>query len=297
MRKLLLSSFAALAMGVMAVGCLKDKGYEDQQYGVIVQPTKAVSFPQTTASPVIFGIDAVNTPQSVDAPGIVVETSTAPTTDVKVTLTTNDGLVTDAGLTPLSATQFQVQGGMTITIPAGQKYAVAKIIIPDATILDPTKAYGIGFTISSVDGGYAIPANFKNVVIGFTIKNKYDGIYNLRGVHNRPTLDAPYNQTVHLITTGPNSVKMFWPALGADAHPINGNSYYSDFTTDFFFDATTNKLIDVQNAYSPGSPPFTIGPATDSRYDPATKKIYAQYYYNANLQRMFSDTLTYLGPR
>ena len=93
-------------------------------------------------------------------------------------------------------------------------------------------------------------------------------------------------------------MKMYWPAIGADAHPINGaTTYYSSFTTEFKFDLTTNKLLSIDNPYTPGSPPFTIGPATDSRYDPATKTIYAQYYYNANLQRMFTDTLIYQGPR
>ncbi|MEI9956680.1 MAG: DUF1735 domain-containing protein [Ferruginibacter sp.] len=44
-------------------------------------------------------------------------------------------------------------GTFNITIPAGEFAAPILITIPDATVLDPSTQYGLGFTITSVDGG------------------------------------------------------------------------------------------------------------------------------------------------
>jgi hypothetical protein len=190
-----------------------------------------------------------------------------------------------------------VGGTYNISLEAGEFGKQIKITIPDATLLDPSVTYGIGFTIASSDVN-GIVATDRTLILEIGAKNIYDGRYELKGFHNRPTLTDPYDEEVHLITTGANSVKMYWPALGQDAHPIHGGvTYYSNFTTEFFFNAATNALINVENTYNPPATPFTIGPATTSRYDVATRTIFAQYYYNNNLERMFTDTLIYIGSR
>ncbi len=187
-------------------------------------------------------------------------------------------------------------GTFTLTFQPGEFAKAIKITIPDATVLDPNQTYGLGFTIQSSDKGKISSA--KTLVVEIGAKNKYDGVYQLKGFHNRPTLTDPYDEEVHLITTGANTVKMYWPALGADAHPIHGGTtYYGSFTTAFTFDAETGALTSVVNPYNPPATVFTIGPATDSRYDEGTRTIYAQYYYSNNLERMFTDTLIYTGSR
>ena len=100
-------------------------------------------------------------------------------------------------------------------------------------------------------------------------------------------------------TSGPNSVTMYWPAAGAFAHPIlGGQSYYGSFGANFYFNLATDALTAWDWYPYPTTLPVAMGPATDSRYDPVTKIIYAQFYYNNNpTQRGFNDTLTYLGPR
>lgn len=297
MKKYLLTSAVA---GLLLTSCLKDKGYDNGQYGVNGPAAKAVSIPQSTSSPVAFAVNALTTVQTVDAPTVNLESPTVASEDVTVTLVVDQSLV-PSGIVPLATTQFNVTS-LTLTIPAGQRTATAKLNIPNAAALNPNNKYGVGFKIASVSpAGYAIASNMKSIVIQLSVKNKYDGVYDLTGVHNRPTLDAPYHEEVYMITTGPNSVTMYWPANSAQpySHPINGGTtYYSNFTTNFYFDLATDvftgwDMLPFPLGVTPG-----VGPATDSRYDAPTKTIYAQYFYNNNPgARRFSDTLVYTGPR
>jgi hypothetical protein len=301
MKKLFIS-FALITTAVLA-GCLKDKNFDNGLYGTQIQEVKGVAFPEAASSPVTVGITGQAAPLVVSGPIVTLEMDGKPSEPVNVKVTVNQSLISaTSGITPLPAGSFTVSP-TDITIAVGEKQSNAiKITINNSNTLDPNLKYGVGIQLSSVSGDYKIAANQSKIVMAFTIKNKYDGIYQLTGFHNRPTLDAPYDEEVHLVTTGPSSVKMFWPALGRDAHPINGGAtYYGTFTTEFYFDAA-DKLVKVDNPYTPGSPVFTIGPATTSRWvasttNPNTGDIYAQYYYGGNTARMFTDTLKYMGPR
>ena len=185
---------------------------------------------------------------------------------------------------------------LTVTIPAGETLVRVPVTVTSTNTLSSTATYGIGITISSVDGGLLIAENQKNLLIEIAIKNKWDGRYRLRGYHNRPGLSAPYNEEVYMITSGANSVNMWWPALGAFAHPLNGGAtYYGSFTHNYYFNSS-----DVITAWDwtpyATTLPVAVGPG--SRYDPATKIIYFYGWYNNNPgARAFFDTLTYLGPR
>jgi hypothetical protein len=314
MKKLIFLSLFLSA--VVISGCLKDKGFENNKYG-INDPDDSpigVGFPLASKSANIVGIEVRSTPQIISTEPVLVLYSGQPaTSDIRITLSLNPGLLSayntanSTNILPMPSNLYSFST-LNVVLPAGQSKVTVPLTISNSTSLDPTKAYGVGVSIASVEGSYKIAQNFRDLLLVFNIKNKYDGIYLLSGFHNRPTLDAPYkNEIVHLVTTGPNKVKMYWPGAGRDAHPINGaTTYYSNFTTEFQFavsNATMNPLVAVDNPYTPGSPPFTVGPAVNSRWSDttiggtATKVIYAQYYYNANLQRMFTDTLVYQGPR
>ncbi len=226
--------------------------------------------------------------------------------EATITVLDDTAAVTRAGLVLLNSAWYSIDestprsggvgGSYTLTFQPGEFGKAIKITIPDATVLDPNLKYGLGFTIVSTDKGSISHA--KTLVLEIGAKNIYDGVYQLKGFHNRPTLTDPYDEEVHLITTGANTVKMYWPALGADAHPIHGGTtYYSNFTTSFTFNSETFALTSVVNPVNPSATVFTVGPATDSRYDAGTKTIYAQYYYNNNMERMFTDTLYYISSR
>jgi hypothetical protein len=306
MKKILLSCLLLSSLTFGITGCLKDKGFDDNKYGINDPDNSppAVGFPLAAKAKNTVGIEVSSAAQVIsDVPMLQLFAAEPAPSDITVQLVVDTNIVhqynlqNNTNIVPLLPSQYTI-ANLTVTIPQGSRMVAVPITIPNSTGLNPILAYGVGLRIDTAMG-YKVAENFRNLLIEINIKNKYDGIYKLSGFHSRPGLDAPYkNITVHMVTTGPDKVKMYWPALGGDAHPINGGvTYYGTFTTEFKFDLTTNKLLSVDNPYTPGSPPFTVGPATDSRYDPTTKTIYAQYYYNANLARMFTDTLVYVGPR
>lgn len=303
MKKYLLTfALGGLLLTTGLTSCLKDKGYDNGQFGVNGPASKAVSIPQATSSPIAFSIDAVATPQSIDAPTVNLETPSVASEDVTVTLVVDQSLLPN-GVVPLPGTAFNMTS-LTLTIPAGERTATAKINVPNASTLNPNNKYGIGFKIASVSpAGYAIASNMKSVVITLSIKNKYDGVYNLRGYHNRdvPNYTIPYNVTVHMITTGPSSVVFYYPSPGPNAlaHPINGNAgqYYGDFAPNITFDPATDLAIGV-NEYVTNTLVMNIVAGSNSRFEPGPpKKMYLLFRYNNNDLRRFYDTLTYLGPR
>ena len=309
MKKILLASLFVAGLSVAFTSCLKDKGFDNNEYGINDADTQppGVGFPFGSKARTDFGLDVSATAQSVS--GLVyvnLESGTAAKSDVKVTLTNNTAALLAAynaangtSIQALPTALYTVP--LNLTIPSGGRNVQTDIVISNTTSLDPNISYAIGLTISNVDGGYTIASNLKNLFIVFSVKNKYDGRYNLRGYHNRPGLDAPYNETVEMETSGPNSVTMKWPENGGQpySHPLNGGvTYYGSFTTNFYFNLTTNVMTawDMTPWATTVTP--TVTPGTNSRYDPATKTIYANFYYNGNpAARQFWDTLRYLGPR
>jgi hypothetical protein len=245
----------------------------------------------------------------VDGPLLTLEEEGAPSSAVTVTLQLNPGLVTAAGIIPLGPTEFSVNS-LTVTIPAGEKLSDAvKITVTNSSLLDPNQSYGVGFTIASVDQGYKIAANLKDMVIAFNIKNKYDGVYTLRGVHNRTPYTYPFEMDVEMWTTGPSSVAMYLPPpFGDFGQPIgtsSGISWYGNAVSpNFIFDPSgsgpggsdlcTGVTLQVGAAVTLDM--VTTGGIVN-RYENGTKTMYLTFQYNGNDLRRFYDTLTYIGPR
>jgi hypothetical protein len=308
MKKLLTFSLILATMLVSSTGCLKDKGFDNNEYGINDPDTQppGVGFPLAANKKNGYGLDVSGSTQSVT--GLIyvnLEAGSPASSDITVTLT-NQSTAMVAAYNTANGTNIQVLSpslytvpSLTLVIPAGQRSVQVPINISSTLTLDPNKSYGLGFSITAVSNNLKIASNLKDLLIEFSIKNKYDGKYNLKGFHNRssPDYTAPYDETVHMITSGPNSVSMYWPAAGLYAHPIKGGtSYYGSFTTNFYFDLSTNVLTawDLTPYATTVTPSVNAG----SRYDPVAKIIYASFYYNGNPGgRGFFDTLTYLGPR
>lgn len=315
MRKILIITLAVSVMTTIT-GCLKDKDFEDQKYGIQIKETKGVSFPEALGSPIVIGINSQATPQEVSGPLLALDQSGAASADVKVTLQINNDLVTDLGFTPLGPTEFSVNS-LVVTIPAGSKLSDAvKVTVSNSSLLDPLTVYGVGLTISAVDQGYKIAQNMKDIVIAFNIKNQYDGKYTLKGKFYHPSYPYyPISTTVEMHTSGPNSVKMYWPPFDDYLNPFSTSPTGTPLTgfdiqdPDFTINPTTN-AITVQNVSAGAVTFYGMGMGYDnagynSRWDPATKTMYACYGYNlgaggsfvAGSTRMWIDTLTYTGPR
>lgn len=307
MKKIITYSLFLAAFTFVITGCLKDKGFEKNQYGINDPDTQppGVGFPLAANKKNTFGLDVKGTNQA--AEGLVyvnLEAGETFSSDIVVTLALDSNLVkayntaNGTSILVMKYTDFNLPS-LTLTIPAGARNVQIPINVPSTLTFDPNKSYGVGISIKSVTNNLRIAGNLKDLLVEFTIKNKYDGKYNLKGYHNRPGLSNPYDETVLMITSGPASITMYWPALGNYAHPLNGGvTYYGSFTTNFYFNATTNALINWDTYPYPLGVAPSMGPATDSRYDPVTKKIYANFYYNSNPgARQFLDTLTYISPR
>jgi len=322
MKKFISSFLAVTAVAVALTGCLKDKGFENGTYGINDPDTQppGVGFPLGSNLRNDYGLEVSASPQTVGDKVVVnLESGTPASSDVHITLSnTTAALITaydatlpaPSGIVPFPTALYSLP--TTLTIPAGGRLISAPISISNTTGLNPNIQYAIGVTISSVDGGYKIADNLKNLFIVFNVKNKYDGRYNLKGIHNRSPYLFNFNTTVEMWTTGPASVAMYWPAGGDFGQPIGTApgvvSWYGNAVSpNFIFDPSTNIVtgitVQVGAAVTLGlvtndlvADIHTNGP-TPNYYDPATKKIYVTFQYNGNDLRRFYDTLTYTGPR
>lgn len=231
----------------------------------------------------------------------MIRSDIANSSNAKITLSTN--AVEDyndangTSYTPVSVPLVAL-AQTDFTLTPDQRSQTVKIRLKPIDVFTGDNA--IGIVISDASNG-EVSEIADTLVVALSVKNRFDGVYRLRGFHNRtsPDYTAPYDEEVELITSGANSVYMYWEPAGGPAHPIaGGTGAYSNFTTNFIFDPATNKLVAWDLTPYPTTIVPAVGPATDSRWDPATGTIYAQFYYNNNpTQRGFTDTLTFLRPR
>ena len=177
--------------------------------------------------------------------------------------------------------------------------------VPSTLTLDPNKSFGVGLRITAVTGNFQIASNMKNLLIEFSIKNKYDGKYTLRGYHNRVPYNFPYETEIHMVTAGPSAVAFYWPEAGSVGHPIGIgpnnalNWYGASVAPVVVFDLSTNLVTSVYGS-DPGGPVITMFTGAGSRlskWDPATKAMTVDWNYNGNPLRAFFDDLEYKGPR
>jgi hypothetical protein len=304
-----------IALACSFTSCLKDKGYEDGQYGAIrgTAGQEYLSIPVASKNPNVLGLESKSGAQTVELFVASYDFVDPAAADISGTLVLNNALVTAADPTAIILpSSIYTLPTTNITVKAGQRVSDKFLISINTSTLDPTKKYGIGFTLSSVSkGGVAISSNLKDVVYLFTVKNKYDGIYTIRVRMDLPAdRSADWTRTpftypfdIHLITTGPSSVKFFNTAFNAGFHPLQTPSASGFGSTEplFVFDAN-DKLVSVANGVPNPSNgrAFAINPAvTTSRFDPATKTVYAAFIMTQPgfLPIPIFDTLTFKSKR
>ena len=277
MKKIIVSSLSILALAILGTGCLKDKGFENQDYGTQVQDARAVSFPQArSSSSVLYGILSSFTSLDVSGPVIALEAPGPQTSDTHISLQIDDALVTaDPTLTVLPPAEYTLD--INPIIVAGRTLDTLTITLPHSSNLDPNLTYAIGVTITSADNNFAVASNMRSLVLKFGVKNKYDGVYTSTpgvGAANNGYIDhlnaaftntgfSPYE--LRLVTAGPSTV--FVTRL------INGNwdpgflfftgtggSYYGNFGLVVTFDPATDHISEVHDYYGdPNNPPTGVG--------------------------------------
>lgn len=267
----------------------------------------------------LIAIDAVATSQKANA--FIVRkdahSEAALNTTTSVVLKKDDGILTwyntengtsfiplpSALCTPSLTTA--TDGTINLEFAAGEAAKAMVYTIPNATLFDFSKQYALGYRLVSVSGEGAISGGYPDtIVVQVLAKNKYDGLYLLKGKHNRDPYTFPYETEVEMRTTGASSVRFYWPDAGDYGHPIgvgpdNDLSWYGTAIGPVIvFDPVTNLVSDVYNAGGATViTKFTGAGANSNLYDPATKTIYVSWNYNNNPLRAFFDTLTYISPR
>lgn len=290
--------FLLLSIGFLgSVGCVKDDGFDNNEYGIKDPGSNpGVLFQQSKVDangnqiPNLSGIFSVNTSQTIQTLVKIAASGTV-SSDLRIGITLNNDLLATSGLTTLDPSQYQVP--TEVVIPAGEKYAYLVVTIPDASVLDLSLKYGLGFTISSLsDNGYTIAGNLQDVVVGVIIKNQYDAVYDFVGGYfyhpssPRAQPNSSSGDTKTLTSFSPTQVVSPLGDLGSlgyyvllDVDPVTNKV---TITPDPGHPSTPpiEQFDDALPDFNPGyTPQWDRSSECTNRYDPATKTFYLRYAY------------------
>lgn len=207
---------------------------------------------------------------------------------------------------PLPANSYQVAASnpyngseWTVTFNAGE-HAKPIMIKLDVSLLDLSKQYALGFTITDASGA-KISDGLESALVEVGAKNKYDGIYSVLsgqvirylspGVPANDVLSGNLagNPDVTLVTVGANTVEVVglnWAAAQGGVGGINN------------LRATVDPATNLVTMTALGNATLTNWAGHPNRYDPATKTFYMSFRWNpATTTREYEVVLKYKGPR
>ena len=232
---------------------------------------------------------------------------TAPN-DITVTLSKDDATLTTFnttnGTSKVAPVATVINFPSTVVIKKGTSQTTVQATVTLSSDFNFNAAYALPIKISAVSSG-VISGNFGSSVYAFGVRNKYDGVYRMKGFHTRSPYNFPYDETMEMRTLGAASVGYYWPAAGAFGHPIGIgpnntlNWYGGSISPVVVFDPATNLVTNIYNQGSTTTPIsiYTGAGSGQCRQDQSTKTMYLYWRYNANDARGFLDTLTYLHAR
>ncbi len=298
---------------VLATGCLKDKGFDNQEYGIkdpSGSSTPGVGFNLKGGAGYIrtIGLDVSGNDQAITPDNVTIGyyASTKAPKDIHVSIALDPSIIDDYNATNGTTVQALDPSVYTIAsqdlvIAAGNQNTAINMIVNSTLSLDPSVSYAIAFRIVSADNGIQIASNMDKHLLIFNIKNQYDGRYELTFTNTHPV----YNPTglgatveVEMWTSGPNSVKVYWPDNAGFYNPaiINGGlNAFGSQEPEYTIDAATN-TVTVQNSFAGAVTFYTMFPGYNSTYDPATRVIDTKWGYS-NFTRTWTQNFRYLGPR
>jgi hypothetical protein len=295
---------ASLSMGILLSSCKRD-----YVYGDITPNTDRVIVEFFNAkADHSFAIDYSDAPTTVDVAEVEFMVRSVVKSDALVKIRASADIVnayntangTSYGSVPYNLFSF---GATDYTLTPTERKKTVSIRIKPSDIA--TGEWAIGLSIESTSLG-EVSQIANQVVVILSVKNKYDGKYHLKGFYTRtdnPSYNGPFETDVEMITTGPNSVAMYWPDGGDYYQPFSNNgslTAFSNVAPEVFF-STADQVTAVNNyTGDPTNGPFmTVSPGSNSRFaSGSTPVIYLKYYYNTNpANRIFADTLIYTGPR
>ncbi len=204
----------------------------------------------------------------------------------------------------LPDSDYTVLNGWTRSIPAGQRLD-SMYVMYHLEKMDPAARYVLPITIQNA----SLPIEqWNHLLINPQVKNKYDGEYDLIiktvgwgafGIADGPpALDYG---SLGMVTNGASALVFDTgnqPAFTSTGSPTGFGATNPQLT----FDHVTNLLINVTNLTPDDGRGrmFQIDSTVmTSRWDPATRNIYAAYlmFQNGRPTQYIYDTLIYKGPR
>jgi hypothetical protein len=180
----------------------------------------------------------------------------------------------------------------SVVIKKGTRQTSLQIPITISSDFDFNDSYALPLKIVSASHG-VISHNFGTAFYSFGGRNKYDGIYVMKGYVNHPTAAyvGPFKAPeVTFTTIGASSIAM-------EAQPFFNNGALSFFGVYPVFTVNADNSVTVTNLPDGGKAPSVSDPTYKNRYDPATKTFYISYSYNATTPRIIYDTCTWVQAR
>lgn len=180
----------------------------------------------------------------------------------------------------------------SVVIKKGTRQTSIQIPITISNDFDFNSSYALPLKIVSASYGI-ISHNFGTAFYSFGGRNKYDGIYVMKGYVSHPT--AAY--------TGPfRAPKVTFTTIGATSIAMEAQPFFNNGSLSFFgvypvFTVNADNSVTVSNLPAGGAAPSVSDPTYKNRYDPATKTFYISYSYNASAPRIVYDTCTFLEAR
>jgi len=235
MKKITLLALAAIVM--VGTGCLKDKDFENQKYGIKdpgAGSAQGVGFnlQNKTNFKRTIGVVITDQPQEVDGDAVMLALyagSKAPK-DIHIKVAVDTSIL--FGFNRENGTEIDTLPTDKFTIvtdaviPAGQQYAPVKITIPSTQGISPDRSYGIALKIVSVDGGYTVSSNMAKTLVEIVIKNEYDGEYMANGFFYHPSAPRPIEELPKTLST------VNATSVAVDLGDLGPAGYYAIFDTD-----------------------------------------------------------------
>ncbi|MBC7828370.1 MAG: DUF1735 domain-containing protein [Chitinophagaceae bacterium] len=294
---------ACVALLMTGSGCLKDKLSDDEQTNPDIPGSPSVvelpgPLRVTNSYRTSYAVSLISSTKDTtfDMVPVRLASDQPATEDIQVELEFAPALLsayndsTGSHLIQPAANLYKFGNGLTVTIPKGSREGFLSLTARPSDLEGAD--YGFAFRIKSVSNSkYLVSGNFNNAIVIVGVRNKYDGVYSLKGYSLRAgdaALTGNFTGASRgLITTGPNSV--IWDDLAVWGDGVSGIGIGEP---EFAVNPTTNKVTIT----SPGG--AMNAPGYDSRYDPATRTFFISFTWGAGpAARLSRDTLTFVSPR